>query len=184
MPTLAPIRADDDLFVGEDYKIWFRVFSEAQAILSAAAIAGATSLSVQSLHHPLSSGDKLFFADAGFMVKLAGNAAIGATTLSVAALSGPLKNAALGHQVPDISGFTMQWILETKPDGTTILSKTPILVDDEADGDGSPSKLAQVSVDAADLMSYAAASLYHRLRRIDTGSVKTLAQGNVALKSH
>lgn len=186
MTTIAQIRSEDGFFIGEDFPINFRVFSFERCRLSLAAGAAATSLQVEPLKAALSSGDKLHFGRAGFIATLSGPASVGATTIAVTALPGPLLLGDDARKVKDLTGLTLEWVLESLPSpdaaGTAILTKTPSLVNDPADPDGSPSKLAQVTVLAADMGSEDAGNFFHRLRQTDSGSLRTLAAGDVVLR--
>lgn len=186
MTIEAPITYEDGLFIGEDYPINFRVYSFERIRLALPAAALATTLTVDPLRSALSSGDKIYFARAGFTVTLSGAATAGQTSLSVTAIAGPLNITDDGRKVKDISAMTLEYVFETLPTptaaGTTILTKTPDLVNDPADPGGTPSKLAKVTILAADLASQDAGNFFHRLRQTDSGSLGTLARGGVILR--
>lgn len=68
--------------------------------LSAAAVAGATSLSVEALGDAVPSGTVLHFGDAGEFAKLTADAASGATTLTVEAIPSALELGDAADYVP------------------------------------------------------------------------------------
>ena len=182
MAANAPIPATADMFRNEPFVTWFRIYSSETVVLSAAAVAGATSLTILPLRRALANGVRIFFPDIGFSVKLGAGAAVGATALTVTATAGPLPGGAQGRRVLDASSYTLSWTLETKAPQTVsvLLTKTPTMVDDDGDPDATPFKLAQVSKLSTDLATTVPGVYVQRLVRTDTG--RCLAQGDVVLK--
>lgn len=190
MATTVHIQDEDDFFIGEDFVIYARAFETAgrseqykTAKLRAAAESGASSLSIEALKYALSTGDKLLFTE-GFMVKIADDAALGANSLTVEAIAGDLALASLGKKVKDVSALTLTWVLEDVSNADSpvnLATVAPTLVDDPADPDGTPMKIAQIAIAPSDTASLTPGKWLHRYRET-APSVKTLCQGDAVLK--
>lgn len=191
MATTVHIQDEDDFYLGEDFVIYARAFETIgrsenykTVKLSAAALVGATTLQIEPLKFTLSVGDKLLFTE-GFMVKVATNPGVlGATSLTVAAIAGPLALASQGKKVKDVSALTLTWVLEDDSDADSpvnLTTVTPTLVNDPADPDGTPIKIAQIAIAPVNTASLTPGKYLHRYRELSP-AMKTLCQGDAVLK--
>lgn len=191
MATTQHITDEDDFYLGEDFVIYARAFETSgrseqykTVKLTAAALDAATTLQIEPLRFPLAIGDKLLFTE-GFMVKVATTAGVlGDQSLTVAAIAGPLALASQGKKVKDVSALTLTWVLEDVSNADspmTLATVVPTLVNDPADPDGTPIKIAQIAIAPSDTSGLDAGKWLHRYRET-APSVKTLCQGDAVLK--
>jgi hypothetical protein len=163
----------------QDVTVQIRVRSHEWAQLTAAAIAGATALSVRPLEYALASGAKLLFG--GNVVTLSASAAAGDVSLAVTAISGPLKAGDEGQLLRDLTGYSIEMeVLSNRGDATPIISLSGSAVT-LATQSGVDRGKVDIALVAANTTNVAAGMYYWAAWRRNSGSTRPLAEGDFEL---
>lgn len=78
--------------------------------------------------------------------------------------------------VQNISGWTLQWKLETAQGASAVVTKSGTVTD-------APNGVCQVSLAAADTAGLTGGNYFHHLDRVDSGFEAVLSAGPFALQS-
>lgn len=168
------ISPEDDFFIGDDFSMTFFVVTGRPIKVRLEAEDGDTTIDVEALKSALTSGDKLRFGEA--VITLGANADVGDTQLTVSALSGNVPRGATLYLIVDITDWTATWYMkESAGDSADILSKSAS-ISSAANG------IFTVAVADTDTDSLTAKRYYHRLKRTNAGSEKTLVYGDAYLR--
>ena len=152
-----------------------------EAKASAAAVAGATSISIDRLEYTLASGDMLQIGD-GLVVTLNGAHAIGATTLTVTSTPGPIKAGEVMRLLPDLSGYTIALrILADADDLVPIIPVANLPVTIPTQSTILNRGIFNVAVDAADTSSLTGGPFFATAWRTDAGQKRGLWVGMVGI---
>lgn len=145
--------------------------------LSSAAVAGATSLSVDRNKYALVSGDMLIF-DGNLVVTVdTAGAAIGASSVPVTAIAGAIKGGEVGKKLQDLTGYTISLeVLDAASDATPEITKSGTNQTQNAtDGRGR----VRFTIAAADTTGLEAKRYSAAAWKTDSGSKRPLWTGDV-----
>lgn len=178
MSKRAPIRPEDNWFIGEDKTFRHFATTGEEIRMRDAATSGATSLSVHALREPLSAGDRVRWGN--LVATLSAPAQVGARTLAVDALGGYLYREERGEKVQDLTGFALEWVLrESAESASALLTKTTsgnISITDAQNG------VLEVAVSDQDTVALNPGSYFYTLRRTNDALEQVLAYGPAALR--
>lgn len=179
MSIEAPVRRQDNFFLGEDRTLRFYITKGQPIVMGAKAPEGATSLTVEPLKEALANGTKVRFPG-DVVVTLSAAAGVGATSLSTSAISGTLYQGQVGRVISDVTNWTFEWVLRDWSGGSSALitknSASGVTIVDATNG------VVDVTISDSDTLSLAEGEYFHTLRRTNDGAEVILAFGPFVLR--
>lgn len=175
MAIEAPIRESDQFFTDEDKTLRFFVTTGEAVVLSATALAAATTLEVEPLKETIASAAKVRFGN--IVVTLTAQADAGDTSIAVSALTGAIPRGSVGRKCQNVTGWTTQFkILSAKGSSTTVLTVSGSVIT-------ATEGVIDVVIADTDTATFTPKSYYYTFRRTDAGSESMLAHGLCALQA-